>query len=218
MAEAIEILKSLGWPHFAFAFGVVFVLIFRRHLGALLDRITSIDRGGIKTQPVPEAQREEKKSEAAQELLDAIQHSIVLKDIETRIGAELQARELDTQSDTARVLIRHLAATRILLEFEQVQYFIFGSQIFLLKKLNEVAGQGQPKSFVTAHFKRLREDVFPDTFQDWTLEQYLAFLLGRQLILLSGDTYHITNLGVEYLTWMARNGRSVVFPRIYGHI
>ena len=203
-----EILQSLGWPHFAFIFAVVFVLLFRSELSGLLGRITSIDKSGIKAQPSPEAQREEKKKEAAQELIDAIGNSIVLQDIEGRIRQELETRGLETTSDTVRVLIKHLAATRILAEFEQIHNFIFGSQIFLLKRLNEVAGQGKPKEFVVEHFAHLRSTVFPDAFRDWTVDQYLAFLHQRLLILLKDGTYHITNLGVEYLTWVARNGRS----------
>ena len=41
-----EIIAALGWPHFAFAFGVVFLLVFHAQLRALLGRITSIDKTG----------------------------------------------------------------------------------------------------------------------------------------------------------------------------
>ena len=204
--DAAEILQSLEWPHFAFLFALVFVLLFRSQLGGLLTRITSIDKSGIRVQASPEAQREEKKKEAAQELLVAIGNSIVLQDIETRIRQDLENRGLATGGDSEKVLIKHLAATRILLEFEQIHNLIFGSQIFLLKRLNEVAGQGKPEEFVVAHFEHAKS-VFPDSFRDWNLGQYLAFLFARGLIVRNNGVYHITNLGVEYLTWMARNGR-----------
>lgn len=204
--QVTEILATLSWPHFAFLTALICVLLFRAQIGNLLSRVTSIDKSGIKAQPAPEAQREEKQREAAQALLDAIGTSIVLKDVEARIRKELTDRGLETHGDTANVLIRHLAATRILLEFEQVHNLIFGSQIFLLKKLNEVAGQGKSKEFVEDYFTRVQE-LFPEAFREWTLEQYLAFLLGRLLIVAQDGKYHITNLGVEFLTWMARNGR-----------
>lgn len=201
-----EVLTSLGWPHFAFLFALVFVFLFRSQLAGLLARITSIDKSGIKAQGSPEAQREEKKKEAAQELLLAIGNSIVLQDIETRIRQDLEGRGLDTAGDTVKVLIKHLAATKILLEFEQIHNLIFGSQIFLLKKLNEVAGQGKPEVFVAAHFEHVKA-LFPDSFREWTLAQYLEFLFARILVLRKDGVYHITNLGVEYLTWVVRNGR-----------
>ena len=146
------------------------------------------------------------KKEAVQELLDDIGTSIVLKDLEDRIKSDLLERDLEIKGDTITVLIKHLAATRILLSFEQIHNLIFGSQIFLLKKLNEVAGQGKPKEFIDSHYQHVHE-LFSEQLGSWTLEQYLSFLLGRSLITITDNTYHITNFGVEYLTWIVRNGR-----------
>jgi hypothetical protein len=203
-----EIISALGWPHFAFAFGLVFLFIFREQLRALLGRITSIDKSGIKTQPNPEIQREDpKKIEAAQELLLAIGNTVVLQDIESRIKNELTSRQLSIDSETTKVLIKYLAAAQVGLEFEQVQNLIFGSQIFLLKKLNEVSGQGQSPALVQSHFEHIQK-VFSDSFADWSLEKYLHFLFERNLVIFQDGRYHITNLGKEYLVWMARTGRS----------
>jgi len=80
--------------------------------------------------------------EAVQQLLDVIGSSVVIAEIEGRIKNELSERGLNTDGDTVKILIRHLAGTQILLSFEQIHSLIFGSQVFLLKKLNEVAGQG----------------------------------------------------------------------------
>lgn len=203
-----EIIEALGWPHFAFAFGIVFLLIFREQLRALLGRITSIDRTGIKTQPNPEIQREDpKKIEAAQELLLAIGNTVVLQELEGRIRNDLTTRQLSVDGETTKVLIKYLAAAQVGLEFEQVQNLIFGSQIYLLKKLNEVSGQGQLPALVEAHFEHVQK-MFGDSFGDWSLEKYLYFLFERNLIVHQDGRYHITNLGKEYLVWMARTGRA----------
>ena len=202
-----EILKALGWPHFSFLFALVFVLLFRSQLAGLISRVTSIGKEGVKVAPTPEAQREKQRTEAVQELLLAIGDSIVLRDVEGRIQSDLENRGLELEGDTTKVLIKHLAAAQILLEFEQVHNLIFGSQIFLLKKLNEVAGQGQKREYVLAYFEHVRE-MFKSDLNDWSFEQYMAFLIGRSLVTVNVDTYHITNLGVEYLTWLARSGRS----------
>lgn len=200
------IIKAIDWPHLAFLFAVFFVLLFRKPLFGLISRITSIDKSGIKASQTPEAQREKQKKESVQQLLLAIGDSIVLQDIEGRIRADLKKKGLETEGDTIKVLIKHLAGTKVFLEFEQLHNLIFGSQIILLKKLNEVAGQGKPIEFVENHFENVK-GLFPEQLGDWSLEQYLAFLVRRLLITTKGNISHITNLGVEYLTWMIRNGK-----------
>ncbi len=202
-----EILSSLGWPHFTFIFAIVFLFIFRTQISGFICRISSIDKGGVKTSPVPEAQREKEKTEAVQELLLAIGDSIVLREVEGRIVADLQIKGLETESDTAKVLIKHFAASKILLEFEQIHNLIFGSQIYILKKLNEVKGQGQSNEVVKAHFDHVKS-LFSKEFEDWNFDTYMYFLTSRLLVTTESNQYHITNLGVEYLTWIARNGRS----------
>ncbi len=202
-----EILTALGYPHFAFLFALVFVFLFRGPLAALISRITSIDKSGVKAVPAPEAQREKRKTEAVQELLLAVGDSIVLRDIEGRIRSDLDERDLETDTDTAKVLIKYLGAARILLEFEQIHNLIFGTQIYLLKRLNEVVGQGEACDHVTTYFESIKER-FEDEFANWSLDEYMTFLCNRALVTVEADKYHITNLGVEYLTWIARNGRS----------
>ena len=202
-----ELLTNLEWYHLVFVFAVVFVLVFRQPLVGLISRITSIDKSGVKATAAPEAQREIEKKEAAQELLRAIGDSIVLKDLEGRIKTSLEEKGLETEGDTISVLIKHLAATQILVEFEQIYNLIFGSQIWLLKKLNEVVGQGISEEAIQSHFDNVHE-IYKDELGEWSLDQYLEFLIGRSLILYRDGSYHITNLGVEFLTWMARNGRS----------
>lgn len=201
----IEVFKAINWPQTGLILGIIFLLLFKKDLALFIGRVKSIGKDGL-TASTPEAQRENKNNQAAQELLDAIGKSIVLKELEDRIRLDMDSRGLDTKGDSVEVLIRLLAANQILLEFEQIHSLIFGSQIFLLKKLNEVCGQGKTKVFLDEHFRALQE-MFPDAFTNWSLDQYLSFLTSRSLILFDGDNFHITNLGVEYITWIARNGR-----------
>lgn len=202
-----EFIEAIGWPHVTLVFAITFIIVFKKQFATLISRVTSIDKTGIKTEPIPEAQREKKKPEAVEELLLAIGDTIVLREVESHIKTELKERELEVEGDTVRVLIKHFAASKILLEFEQVHNLIFGSQIFLLKKMNETVGQGVGKDFIVTHYNHVK-DMFKDQLAGWTLDQYLAFLIARLLITVKDERYHITNLGVEYLTWMARNGRS----------
>src|SRR3990167_1860859 len=186
-----EIIKALNWPHFTFLFALIFLFIYKKQIETFMSRIASIDKNGIKISPMPEAQREKDKTEAVQELLLVIGDSIVLRDIEGRIKTDLESRGLETNGDTIKVLIKHLGATKVLLDFEQIHNLIFGSQIYLLKRLNEVIGQGLSREDINVHFNRIQEKYNED-FIDWSVDQYMTFLLGRSLVTVDNDTYHIT--------------------------
>lgn len=205
--EVADILSALEWPHLAFAFAVIAILVFRGPLSDLIRRTTTINREGLTASPSPDTQRANAKTspEAVQQLLDVVGHSIVIAEQEELIRQDLIGRGLATDDDSSKVLIRILAGTQILLAFERVHGVIFGSQIYLLKKLNEVVGQGHPMHFVDEYIEHVKT-THPE-LADWTSDRYLSFLYSQNLLIRHDDQLHITNLGVEYLTWMVRNGR-----------
>ncbi len=206
-----EFIRSLESNHLMFIFALLFIIIFWRSLNKFISGITSIDKSGLKVGSAPEAQRKTEKKEAAEELLKAIDDSAVLKEMEDRIIIDLKKKGLDAEGDTISVLVKNLAVTQILLNFEQIYNLIFGSQISLLKKLNTVAGQGISKEKIQSHFDHIQK-IYKEPLGDWSLERYLEFMFGKSLICNSDNKYLITNLGVEYLIWMARNGK----PEIKG--
>ncbi len=208
MENMEEILKAITWHHLAFLFALVFIVVFRQPLSGLIKRITKINKEGLTAESSPEPQREKigTSAEAVQQLLDVVGNSIIINEQEEIIRNELMAKGLSTEGDTTKILMKHLAGTQLLLAFERIHSSIFGSQIFLLKKLNEVAGQGRTIEFVNDHIEHVKE-LYPEQLNDWNAEQYLGFLFSQSLITSNEEQIHITNLGVEYLTWLARNGR-----------
>lgn len=145
--------------------------------------------------------------EAVDNLLAVVGDSIVIGELVSNINDELQSKGMNIEGDACRVLVKHLAGTQLLLNFEQIHNSIFGSQIFLLKKLNETVGAGRSEEYVFNHIDTVKK-MFSDNLSEWTYDQYLAFLFSNILILKNEENvYHITNLGVEYLTWIARNGK-----------
>jgi len=202
-----ELLNAITREHLIFVFALAFIIIFKQPLSELIRRTTRIGKDGLTAGSTPEAQREKSDPEAVQQLLDVIGNSIVISDIEGRLKNGLTEKNFSIDGDAVKVLIRHLAGTQLLLSFEQIHNLIFGSQLFLLKKLNEVAGQGRPLAFINDHIDQVKE-MFPTVLGDWSYDQYLEFLYDRLLIVRHGDQIHITNMGVEYLTWVARNGQS----------
>ncbi len=159
------------------------------------------------TENKKESQPEKPSNDSVQELIDRIGNSIVITNLEESIKNELNDKGLEINGDTIKVLIRHLAGTQLLLEFERIHSHIFGSQIYLLRQLNKAIPNGLAESDVLLHFENVKKR-YSESFFDWTSEIYLTYLYSRILITKAEDTnnIHITNLGVEYLTWITRNG------------
>lgn len=150
--------------------------------------------------------RNQADSKEVERLLTAVGSSIVIEEQIKRIEDDLSATNIPFDSDASRILIRHLAATQLLVSFEQIYQIIFGSQIQLLQRLKKVAGQGLPASVV---FNIAAESMASHNLS-WNQKQYLSYLYGRSLIVDGEeDTIHITNFGVEFITWLILSGKSL---------
>ncbi|WP_028470508.1 hypothetical protein [Neptunomonas japonica] len=140
-------------------------------------------------------------------LLDRIGDSIVINEYEDHIKRDLEARDLDCDSDTAKILIKHLAGTQISLNFEALNQDIFTSQIELLRILNDAIPDGKPPAFVDEFAQNIIIKN-SDVLKEWTPESYLEYLYAKQLIVNEENNIRITNIGVEYLSWLVKSGRS----------
>ncbi|RIV70498.1 hypothetical protein [Flagellimonas aequoris] len=142
-----------------------------------------------------------------QELLDAIGNSIVITEMENNIKADLDARNLPYDTPTDTILIRHLAGTQLALNLETIHNSIFGSQIILLKNLNRNAPNGLTEKEISEYISKVFQQ-FPSSFTDWDEQKYLNYLYGTSLITQKEDkTIHITNKGLDYLSWIVRYGK-----------
>jgi hypothetical protein len=196
-----EISKSLAWPICL----LILVTVFHKHISNLIQRIVKIDKEGITAISISEMQLEKPKPEAVHLLLDVVSKSVVIASIEEDIKNDLMGKGLETTGNTIDVLIRHLAGTSLLLSFVQIHSQIFGSQLILLNKLNEMVGQGRSVAFINDYFDHIKLS-FPEAFDEWSVDQYLNYMFVNLLITQNENKIHITNKGVEYLTWIARNG------------
>ena len=206
MSSIFSFIEKIAWPLVALIFGIIFILIFRKGIQEFIGRVKSVGKDGLTTELATRSQTEAKRKENVEELM-RLEDSPLLHETEQLIYQDLKKRDMDTNVDTVKVLIRHLAATQLALDFEQIYNLIFGGQIFLLKKLNEVTALGIEEVWIGGHFSNIQK-MFPDNFNTWTLDQYLSFLINRRLIIKRNDSYLITTRGVEFLVWMTKTGRS----------
>jgi len=206
MEEVISIISILAWPLVALILGVVFIILFRVPISAFIGRIKSVGKDGISAaDSTPEVQHEEQRKMAVEQLMN-VGDSIVLNEAEQLILDDLSNKGLPTKGDSIKILARHLATTQLALDYEQIHGLIFGSQIVLLKRLNEVIGQGRSESYMIEFMEGVQE-AFSE-LKDWSLNEYLKFLFNRNLIAVENGIYHITIKGVDYLAWIIRTGHS----------
>lgn len=203
MTESIvALLEATDWYHCVLLFAVIFILVFHKSIRDLMARIKTIDKFGVKMETG--AQQKTESLQNAKHLLNTVVSSKLLSRIEDNIKFELNDKNLETSGATISVLIRYLAASRIATEFEQIYNPIFGSQILLLRELNEVGDLGISEEHVRAYFDSMRSR-FLHPINTWTMEKYLKLLLESELICARDDIYRITYVGIEYLEWMVNN-------------
>jgi len=199
-----KIISILAWPLMALILGALFIFLFKLPISAFIGRIKSVGKDGINAADfTPEVQHEEQRKVAVEELMN-VGNSNVLNEAEQLILDDLSSKGLETKGDSIKVLARHLAATQLALDYEQIHGLIFGSQIVLLKRLNEVTGQGRPEHYMVGFIEEV-QGMYSE-LNDWSLNKYLTFLFNSNLIAIENGVYHITIKGVDYLSWIIRTG------------
>lgn len=129
-----------------------------------------------------------------------------LIEVENYIKEDLSKNSFNSDQEQIDYLIRHLALSQIYQAFEQCYASIFGSQIFLLKKLNEALGNGRDNNFVKAHFLHVQE-LFKPSFNEWSYDSYMRYLFENQLITQKDNILHISVKGIGFLVWLTKAGR-----------
>jgi len=116
---------------------------------------------------------------------------------ETIIKKDLEARNLEYSSETAKALIRQVSAFQFLYWFEKAYSLIFGSQISLLRKLS-ITQDGMELDAISAYISEVRE-TFSDALDNWSDQKYLEYLFETKLIEEKDNRLSITTLGSDFL-------------------
>jgi len=124
---------------------------------------------------------------------------LVDEDVNT-ITNQLAALDMPLSSeDTARILVRHLATTQLMLRCERTHRPIFGSQIASLHLMNQ---QGpQPESAIKPIFEAARNKE-PQFYGSYTFEKWIGFLIGEIAVRSDNGLYRITVYGRSYLDYV----------------
>ncbi len=219
-------MDAFAWPLAALAALVFFVLLYRRQIGAFLERAESIGKGGIKAYPKEIAQSQTGAPAPATEALapnpagstgSAVQKlktEDLLRELDTPLILERDKfiredlERLENPADREKVLIRHLAGSNVVREFERVYGLIFGSQIGALEDLNSAGHEGLPVERIQAFYNDAVAR-YPAMYERLTFEEWIGFLKLSVLIQDSENGYAITLWGHEFLIHLVRSRKPV---------
>ncbi len=205
MMAAITIKYVLGIavvPGAFLIFGLVFLFMFRKPIKGVIENINTIEKGGVKLKS-GEASQEKEKSTEVEEV--SFKDSPALESYKNAVADMLTKDNLDPKSNTAKMLIRELAITKLALDFEKIYHVIYGSQINILRLLNENNRSGSVKKSLEDYFSGVKKS-HPEWYENWDIDKYLDFLIDALLIVEEKNKYFITNKGVEFLVWITKTG------------
>jgi hypothetical protein len=210
----VKLLKVILRENFTetllFIFVVGITLWFTGPIKNLLERLLKIDmkekklhfgQGGMTNLD------EGKTSESAEAILNYAGNSPLISANVEKIKKDL-AEKKQTPENEREILFKYLAVSQLELAFENIYGWIYGTQITLLKELNSRGyGFKSEKNFIIEYVENIIK-ANPAAFKEITPEQYLEFLKARSLIKEEDSNVMITEVGIEFLSWMVKNGRS----------
>ncbi len=198
-------MSAIVWASAVVIIAIFFMVSFRKDISSLLGRVREITRDGIRTSSRAPQQAPEKKESSVDELMKVFD-SATLRLQEKAIQKDLEAKGLTESPDAVKILVRHLAATQLTLAFEKINSLIWGSQIRILEFLNTTP-QGATAESLKA-FYDVAASAYLETFQSYSYSIYMGFLTAIGLTTESAGKISISQLGVEFLSYLAATGRT----------
>ena len=199
-------MSDFAWP-ICIAGGVVvatFLGIFRTQIAALLDRTTKISKDGLQTAQALQPQLDQ--PAPLQQALDNT--SALVRQEEERVRTYVRDSKIERPEEQVSLLTRHLAILGILLEFERLNFNIFGSQLYALHDANTF-----PDGLPLSRFHDLYDGAakaYPATYDGYTFEQWCDFMVRQSLVTIDADRATITQKGREFMAFLIHSGRTYI--------
>lgn len=179
---------------------------FRKEIGALLMRLSELGLTGMKFQPP--SQGTDNAVTATAESASLQSEKVVMADTATEISDSVMA-EFERNNwiaydkigsvDRDAQLIRGITIEQLNRYFAIAYSDIFGSQIWLLRKLNSQVLHRQDISAMFENWVHSNPN-----FENWNVEQYLKYLHSYQFIEVDNNVYKITETGRNFLNFLTR--------------
>jgi hypothetical protein len=197
-----EVVVPLGWP--LVVFGAV--ILFRKPIDFLLRHGRfAVNKDGVEVSGPLQEQMPPPSTDTSLSSGPANPDPI-LDEQEGIISAHLPDAEAKFKLTRETILVKSLAEATVALHFERVYQVVWGSQIALLRNLNERGGNADDG--ILKHYYDAGQAAFPARYSDYTLQSWTAFLTGTKLIAVSDKAVNLTLPGKRFLQYLIDRGYS----------
>lgn len=204
----IDLIKSALWP--ALFAGCFF--FYRHEFKQLIPRIRKAGATGFEVDPAESAEQQKKISSdtaiGSEVLKDfsGLSRTAAIKEVELEIHKQLK-QKIDSAEiraeDQVDYLVRHLAEDRLCLKFERDYSIILGSQILMLKNINEKSHLKIEDAKSIFDFAKAK---FPDIYDDFSYDNWVSFPQIAGLMIMDGNRFKLTNNGKDFLLYLTIRG------------
>ncbi|MBI4618634.1 MAG: hypothetical protein HY739_00465 [Desulfobacterales bacterium] len=184
------------WPLVVIVISFIAMIIFRSALSRLIDRVSKASKNGISFDRGQERGIPETPPLSFDDLMKLPITASIL-DREKYLKTYIETLKLKSDSEKTDVLIRFLSFSRLEVEFNNISYHIFGSQVGLLNHLS-----GNLYGLTLAQIEpiyNLAKETYPSSYEDRTLNDWLNYLITNNLIIQNNDRIIITQYGKDFL-------------------
>lgn len=189
--DILEYIKVLIWPIVVF----LIAFTFRANISHLIERMDEWE--------IPFVGKGKAHGALAQQQ-ETIKTDVVVaqnegEDFKAVVAAK--ETEISALKDNTQQLIDKLTRAQIELDFERIYSHIFSSQIDLLLKINNFPLV--EFAYIVDHYGKVQQAAIA-ILKDWTVFQYIQFLINNQLIEYRVDTMtvSITQKGRAFLSYL----------------
>ena len=200
----IELVNTIKWPILV----IIALLIFRRPIIDLINRITKVGYGSKSIEANQQITASEKKSEEISHIDRAVGlfRPETIETFREEVAKETEVAKLKTSNEKIERLTNYGSLLYIMRHFDILYNNIFGSQIRILEYVNSHS-QITPESvkFVYENAKKNH----PKFYENYSYDEYLNFLFAYNLIRVDDGILNITILGLDFLKYLTESNKDV---------
>jgi hypothetical protein len=209
-----QLIKYGMWPVSVLIFCLIVVIVFRKRIAPIFDKIgPAIDRlkkaGPIELTSTPPSQQAIDVRAKSEKIFHPLDNPL-LKERETAIRRDIETLFPSNVTDRVDSLITHLAATQLVLAFESINKLIWGSQLELLLHVNS-SFNGVVVDDLKIFYEKAAA-AHSAGLKDYPFDNYLGFLVNSGLLIRTNGRVYITPFAKEFLAHLARTGATYGRP------